>query len=168
MASFTRKLKKLQRLRAATAGTIEERIAELRRLMLEAPNFAQIVTHYLDALSQDRAFMAAGARRPNERLISIARIALKTYFEHTQPLDTVLYHLEREHLWHGAIVFRTGLLGLVVYFEDVNRGVCVAVGAPGRIVHYFRFSIPEEMVDPIDPDTTRLILHRKKQPGPPN
>lgn len=165
MASFTRKLRKAQWHRTVTAGSVQERIAELRRLMVEAPHLAPIATHYLDALSQDPEFMKAGSRRLNERLVSIARIALKSYFADTAALDQVLYHLAAEHLWHGAVLFRNGTLALVVYFDDVNCGICVALGPPEHTVHYFRFSIPEEMAGPIDPDTVRLVFHQRKPPG---
>lgn len=168
MGSMTRKRKKLQHQRSHGETSVVERITELRRLIVEAPDLSDVAEHFFERLGQDQEFLNAGGKAENDRLIAMARVALNTYFENTVPQDKVLFYIPSEKMWHGAVVFQNGVLVQLIHFDDVNRGVCFVAGQHGEVTHHFRFSIPDNMPTDLDPYSIKLVAHPRKQPGPSN
>lgn len=139
------------------SAPLATRIDELRRLMVDAKDLREISDHFDAALVSQDAFMDAGEPATNERLVSIARMAVKVAVKDAEVVEAMLLHLAEYSLWHGALVLHSPAQVQVVYFEDVNRGLCSVGQPPSRMWHHIRFSIPEQMTAPINPDTARLV-----------
>jgi hypothetical protein len=130
-------------------------IDELRRLMLEAREIATIHDYFDDHCVPSDVFMASGIRAKHEILISMVHLALKLGQANSPQSSSMLIHLPEYNLWHGPIPTQDGL-AVVLYFDDINRGSCASCPFNTDMVHYFRFSIPEGLTEPIDASGVKL------------
>jgi hypothetical protein len=124
------------------SDTLARRIARLRQLMAESSKVATIAEYFDAALVSDDRFSDASKRGENDRLLCFVRGILQARLREARAVRMLLSHLPEHHLWHGAIVLRSGLLVQIIYFEDINRGICSAGTWLNDVVQRFRFSLP--------------------------
>jgi hypothetical protein len=102
---------------------LSEKIARLRELVLTAENLAEPSDYFHSVLVPDDAFMAAGSKRDEPRLIEIVTGVLKALAPGGQPGRPMVLRLDPYGMCHGCLSWGGGL-ALFIYFEEADVGVC--------------------------------------------
>lgn len=120
---------------------LSKRIAELGRLMAEAPDLADVDAHFHDQVVSHPEFMAAGVPRLHKPLIDIVGKVAGAY---GHPLQTrTLYYVPECSLWHGWLGNIAESMALIVYFDDQHVGMACICSWSDPLAHRIRFSLPE-------------------------
>jgi hypothetical protein len=118
------------------------KFAELKRLLLEAKDLAQISDYFGDYLVEDSEFMRRGVSARHALLEQVIRGALRACFGSNPLYDLHLLHVAEWNFWHGAAVWRPNGVVLVLYFEGPDLGLLsVARSLQDSTVHFVRFSV---------------------------
>jgi hypothetical protein len=122
--------------------------------MQESKDLMEVFTYFDDHFGHSADFNRLGSPVPNEPLVSVAcsivKVALSISVTPTKPLTFIPEH----HLWHGVMVGEGGIV-VVIYFADIDRGVCNVMRFAGGI-SFLRFSMPEGLNQGFDPDSAVL------------
>ncbi|MEI7891485.1 MAG: hypothetical protein WCI05_00255 [Myxococcales bacterium] len=162
MGTFARKLQK----KLSKSQNLGSLIGELRKLMVEARNFNEIYDFFDEKLVSDDTFVQAGSPASNERLLAVVLGAIKVTLSEVRPADARFMHVAAHGLWHGFLRFPSGVMGVVIYFEDINRGLCSLADLSG-LARYLRFSVPEGEGVP-NPESAQLLHMSRRSNGPPD
>lgn len=166
MGSFARKIRR-SRVSGSTGNAIEQ-IAKLRDLVANSSNLSEPADFFDEEVGPNPDFAKLSLRRDNELLCSMVQVLSKIALSEYECVEKRIYHVSGEHLWHGVLVLLSGSMARIVYFEDSNRGLCSVVRKGDGETKHLRFSIPEDVREPIDPSTTVVesISRRSQDPRP--
>lgn len=127
---------------------IERRVAKLKQLVMEAKNLQQPARCFDDELASHGPFLNQGTFRQHKPLCKLVRSTAASYGHPLEPGDDVFVHLPRYSMWHGPLGCLSGSMAVVIYFDDIQRGIA----SIGKVIepetHYIRFSLPRELADP--------------------
>jgi hypothetical protein len=99
------------------------KIARLRELVLKTENLAEPSDYFHTALVTDDAFIAAGTRANEPRLIELVGGVLQALAPGNQPRRAMVLRLEGYGMCHGCMGCGRGL-ALFVYFDEPDLGFC--------------------------------------------
>lgn len=141
MGSLSRRLRRY----ASVGGDLQQRIAELRRRMRDERDIS-LVIEQLVLIACELMFEPAREVRRHAPLLEVARAAARSYEAPLRDHDGLLLHVPEHSLWYGPLGAEESTGGMVLYFEDLQRG---AVYFRHRgVSHYFRFFLPDEFNSP--------------------
>jgi hypothetical protein len=154
MGSFTRKLRRNQV--CQSTGDVATQIAHMRELVLNSQGLDKPADFFDKVLGPNPQFALQSINQDNPLLCSMVQVLTKVAISEYDYVEKRIFHVPTHHLWHGVLVLRSGAMARIVYFEDSNRGLCT-VGRPsdGEMKH-LRFSIPEEVQEPVDPSAAAI------------
>lgn len=109
--------------RALQQPALAAKIAGLRELVLKAENLAEPSDYFHTTLVTDDAFMAAGARADEPRLVELVGGVLQALAPGSQPRLPMVLRLEDYGMCHGCMGWGHGL-ALFVYFDGPDVGFC--------------------------------------------
>lgn len=122
--------------------TLAAKFAELKRLLLEAKDLAQISDYFGDCLAEDADFMRRSNAARHALLEQVIRGALRACFGGSPRCDLHLLQVAEWNFWHGAAVWSPNGVVLVLYFEGPDLGLLsVARSLTDGTVHFVRFSV---------------------------
>lgn len=144
---------------------MQETITELRRLMQESKDLSEIFVYFDDHLGSKDDFHRLGSPVPNEPLVNVARAIVKGALSLSLVPPRPLTFLAEHQLWHGTMYSEQGM-AVVVYFSDIDRGVCCVMHfAPPMQTNFLRFSMPEGTSGDFDPDLAEVVSMARRSPG---
>jgi hypothetical protein len=131
--------------------------------MVESVDLSAISDYFDSKVVLDRDFMNAGVVASHERLLSIVRVSLSLIVRDTRPIERLLIRIAEHDFWHGMLLLRSGLMAQIIYFEDANRGLCTTGSLSSSLAHHVRFSIPDDMVAPVEPEGAKIVHFARRQ-----
>lgn len=119
------------------------RLATLKAKLVQAKEFSDIWTYFLDHFGEDPAFHALGERTRNGFIEAIFDNVAKAMFNGKIEGRDVLLTRLADHLFiHGGGIFGSHLVN-VIYFEDIQVGVVIVVKPFSKDPQqYIRFTGP--------------------------
>lgn len=152
------------------AGAIERSLAKLRQLIQTVSDLSQVFEFMEHDVGCETALKTLGSMKDHPILASVVKVAVNSHSAVGRCHQDRFVHVPEYHMWHGCLFFDPGVAVIVVYFEDINRCFAMSTSVADWKTHFFRFSIPEEMTEPIDVDDVVLAsVHRRStEPSAPN
>lgn len=142
MGSLSRRLGK--RLRPPK-DSMASRIAELRRLVVEAPKLQAVGDFFHEHLVPDDEFMALSQPASHEALLAMVRGVVRTTLAPGEVVEGRLHRVVGHPLWHGMNLYSCGLMVEILYFDDLKICVVVTTDLAGERQHQLRFTVDERM-----------------------
>jgi hypothetical protein len=117
------------------------RLADLKKMLVEATNFQSVDRYFSDHFGEDRAFVARGRPSRHKRFRAVLAAAADGFFEKKGAAITnrILLEVPEEHFIHGVMLIE-GLPANVMYFDDIEVGLLAIITGPGDHVSYLRIS----------------------------
>jgi hypothetical protein len=109
--------------RSLQQPALAAKIARLRELVLKTENLAEPSDYFHTALVTDNAFIAAGTRANEPRLVELVGGVLQALAPGSQPRRAMVLRLEGYGMCHGCMGCGRGL-ALFVYFDEPDMGFC--------------------------------------------
>jgi len=123
-----------------SAGDVDERLAELRRLAVESTDLAEPMRFFHDELVTLDAFMALGGPGEYPTLEEMLRKVTQRTLPEFQVSSFSMQHLPERALWHGAGYSERGGIVIFLYFDDLGLGLAhVLLTLTADQNHFLRF-----------------------------
>lgn len=135
-----------------SSGDVPSRVARLRTMMADAKDLGSIADYFITELGTDTAFMQSGVGDRNDRLIIFVQVLMKPLVMDASPSAAYLAHVPEHQLWHGQLEYASGAKAGIIYFDDINKGLCAATPQGVYQTHTFRFAIPRDLHFPLHPE----------------
>lgn len=128
------------------------KIATLKRKLIEATDFEDIVEFFIEDLGNDMEFVLSGKPYSNERFLTALAQAAAAALGLKEGVYQGTPHRVPEHrLVHGAFTFNEWT-GMMFFFEDLDQGF-LALGDAHGPSRYCRFSLVQK------PDGKTVPIH---------
>ncbi len=116
------------------------RLAELKRMLVEATDFGTVWDYFMTHFGEQRAFIALGKRTRNSMLeAAIEKVAGQVFNRDVLVRDLLLTRLPEERFIHGGFSVR-GRFGTVFYFEEIGIGLIAIARVSGINNSFARFT----------------------------
>jgi hypothetical protein len=120
----------------------EQEMATLKRKVVEEPDLKNVFDYFFDHFGEDMAFIKSGKPIRHELLLQLLPMLVRQVM--TQPatvMDIMLVHVPEHQFIHGGFTLREGILGNLIYFEDIQTGVIALSRIPPTgFVQFMRFN----------------------------
>jgi hypothetical protein len=117
------------------------KLHRLKQAIQDEPDLARISDLFWEEVAREPWFSEAGRPAENPRLRTLTeRVASHVLGCSLRATSSMLIRVAEHGFWHGCCVLE-GILGQVLYFEDIDRGLLTIAGPIGSgTTHFVRFS----------------------------
>jgi len=117
-----------------------DKLPTLKKKLLEATDFSEIVEYFFEELGNDPAFARSGEPTSDKRLLtSLAQVAARTAGT-TGVFSGNAFRITYHRFVHGAFSLGKKWTIMMFYFEDLEQGF-MALGDDSGPSHFTRFSL---------------------------
>ena len=115
-------------------------LATLKERLINAKEFSDVWTYFLDHFGEDSAFLALGERTRNDVVETLlVQTAKKLCRLNVSPEHVLLTYLPEYQFIHGGI-FANGSMINVLYFGDIFMGTIMVCTLGSEQTHVLRFT----------------------------
>jgi len=119
-----------------------DKLPALKKKLLEATDFSEIVEYFFEELGNDPEFALSGKPTKDMRLYTtLAQVAAQTMGE-TGVFMGQAYRIASHRFVHGTFTLGSKWTALMFYFEELEQGF-MAIGDHRGPDHFTRFSLIE-------------------------
>ncbi len=117
------------------------KLADLKRLLVEATDFFEVYGFFMDHFGEKPEMISLGTPLKDPTFVAVLeKIGAQILGKRAPMSDPVLLHLPAEKLIHGGFVLGE-FFGCVFYFEDLEKGLAAFGSMEGGPSQMARFSL---------------------------
>ncbi len=137
------------RKKLTAANKLVQRIIELRQVMIDASDFAEVFGFFDKHIARSPALSDAGEPARNQQLEEVLKKSTESTIRGAKLNHFLSINIPKQHFWHGAAHSAT-TQAMFFYYDDIDMGMLALPDLTGKgYNHYLRFNV----TIPISPKT---------------